>query len=70
MEKKILQYSYWLGIACLVVAVVGKACLVTGICSTSTMQALPLTYMGFVKGAVMFLLTAVATGTYQASNRS
>jgi len=70
MEKKILQYSYWLGVACVVVAVVWRAATVMGFGSVSMMQGLSLTYTSFLRGAVLFLLTAAATGAYQAGNRN
>jgi DMSO/TMAO reductase YedYZ heme-binding membrane subunit len=69
MEKKILQYSYWLGVACVVVAVVWRAAGATGYFGESLQQVLTLTYNSFLKGALVFLLTAVATGAYQAGNK-
>jgi hypothetical protein len=70
MEKKILQYSYWLGVACVVVALAWRAATVMGFGGGPMLQGLSLTYTSFVKGAVLFLLTAVATGAYQAGNRT
>ena len=68
MEKKILQYSYWLGVLCVVVAVVWRAASATGYFG-EMLVVLTLTYMSFVKGALLFLLTAMATGAYLAGNR-
>lgn len=70
MEKKILQYSYWLGVACVVVALVWRAATVMGFGGVPLMRGLSLTYTSFFKGALLFLLTAVATGAYQAGNRN
>ena len=70
MEKKILQYSYWLGVACVVVALAWRAATVMGFGAGSMMQGISLTYMSFFKGALLFLVTAVATGAYQAGNRN
>lgn len=69
MEKKILQYSYWLGVLCVVVAVVSRAAAAMGFFGAPPVAVLSLTYMSFLKGALLFLLTAVATGAYQAGNR-
>ena len=69
MEKKILQYSYWLGVLCVVVALVWRAVSAVGYFGDSGAQVLTLTYMSFFKGALLFLLTAMATGAYQAGNK-
>jgi uncharacterized membrane protein YkgB len=70
MEKKILQYSYWLGVACVAVALVWRAAAAMGFGGGLMMQGISLTYTSFLKGALLFLLTAVATGAYQAGNRN
>jgi hypothetical protein len=70
MEKKILQYSYWLGLLCAVVAVAWRAATVLGYFTAPiTQKGFSLTYNSFLNGAVLFLLTAIATGAYQAGNK-
>lgn len=69
MEKKILQYSFWLGVMCVAVAVVWRAATAAGFPGAPIERALSLTYMTFLKNTLLFLLTTVATGAYQAGNR-
>jgi hypothetical protein len=69
MEKNILKYSYWLGVLCVVIALVWRAATLAGFLHISTTPVYSLTYMSFLKGALVFLLTTVATGAYQAGNR-
>ena len=70
MEKKILQYSYWLGLLCVVMAVAWRAATVLGYFTTPITQGgYLLTYNSFLKGALLFLLTTMATGAYLAGNR-
>lgn len=69
MEKKILQYSYWLGVLCVAVAVAWRAADAMGLFGAPHTAVLSLTYISFLKGALLFLLLTVATGAYQAGSR-
>ena len=69
MEKKILQYSYWLGLLCVVIAIAWRAANAMGFWVTAYAPGITFGYLSFVKAAVLFLLVAVATGAYQTSNR-
>ncbi len=69
MEKKILVYSYWLGMLCVVMALVWRAASMLGYFGEPLIRSLSLSYTSFFKGAVLFLLVTVATYAYQAANR-
>ncbi len=69
MEKNILVYSYWLGMLCALLAVVWRAASMFGFFGESLVRKYSLSYTSFFKGAVLFLLIAVATYVYQAANR-
>ena len=69
MEKKVLQYSYWLGVLCVAVAVVWRGADAMQIFGAPHTAVLSLTYISFLKGALLFLLLTVATGAYQAGSR-
>lgn len=62
MEKHILPWSYWLGIASFAVALVWKGLNSVGIWHLSTAAAgPPITYTSFYKASLLFLLVAIAT---------
>ena len=69
MEKKILQYSYWLGAVSLVIAVVWRAINVMGYGFTAYSQATGVNYMTFFKGALLLLVLCVATGAYSSAGK-
>ncbi|HEV8384381.1 MAG TPA: hypothetical protein VGQ11_05870 [Candidatus Acidoferrales bacterium] len=69
MEKKILQYSYWLGLLCGVIAVIWRAANAAGFFLGNVVPGVTIYYQSFFKGAVLFLLTAVATEAYMAGKR-
>ncbi len=60
MSKSIMQVSYWLGIASVVVALVWRAANAAGI----WLPRGGVGYLSFFKGAILFLLAAVATASY------
>jgi DMSO/TMAO reductase YedYZ heme-binding membrane subunit len=69
MEKKILQYCYWLGFVCLAVAIVWRAVDATQLVG-HPIQFLTVTYTSFYKGALLFLLCAIATQSFIAGKRT
>ena len=65
MEKHIMRWSYWLGVACVVAAVVIRVLNTFGL-STMLIQTRgnPISYRSFVDGALLFLITAIATAGF------
>lgn len=65
MEKHIVQWTYWLGIASAVIALAMRAGNAFGIWLPATMaQGRTVWYMSFYKGALLFLVISVATACY------
>jgi hypothetical protein len=65
MEKHILTWSYWLGIVCTVIALVLRLLGALGLFLPQVAKSTPsIGYMSFYKGAVLFLVIAVATASY------
>ena len=60
MERDIVRYSYWLGVALMVMALVWRVLTIAGVHE----RVLNLTYMTAYKGAVLFFLGAIATTGY------
>lgn len=67
MEKKIAQYSYWLGLACVVVALVWRAANALGYFLPNVISGQGFYYLSFYKGGLIFLLVCIATGAYSAA---
>jgi hypothetical protein len=65
MEKHIMQWSYWLGMACVLLAVVTRILNSLGV-STMLLQTRgnPVSFRTFVNGAMLFLLTSIATAGF------
>jgi hypothetical protein len=59
MERQILHWSYWLGLACLIIAVVWRVANVFGLALGQSI--FPLT---FYKGSLLLLVTAIASASY------
>jgi len=59
MEKHILQWSYWLGLAALVIAVLWRAANAFGMLPSQA--NFPLT---FYKGSLLLLVAAIASASY------
>ena len=59
MERQILQWSYWLGLASLIVAVVWRAANAFGLALNT--PVVPLT---FYKGSLLLLVAAIASASY------
>ena len=65
MEKHIVTWSYWLGLASAVIALVLRSLNVFGILTAVIVeQGQTLWYMSFYKGALLFFLIAIATASY------
>jgi DMSO/TMAO reductase YedYZ heme-binding membrane subunit len=56
MEKQLAQYTYWLGLACAVIALVMRG--FSGLGVWMPQRIVPMT---FYKGALLFLVVAIAT---------
>ncbi len=65
MEKQIMRWSYWLGVACVVLAVVTRILNTLGL-STVLLQTRgnAISYRTFVDGASLLLITAIATAGF------
>ena len=68
MEKQIGRSSYWLGMACLVVAVILRIANAAGL-SLSEMftKGNPISYRTFLVGAVALFVVTIATRSYSES---
>jgi len=65
MEKKIGQWSYWIGVAGMGVAVIWKVLTSVGFLPKEIFgENHPITYESLMKGAFVFLLITVATKSY------
>ena len=62
MEKLIARWSYWLGIASMVIALLWKTVSVFGWWLPSGISRL--TYLSFLHASILFFLTTVATACY------
>lgn len=70
MQKHILHWSYWLGIASFVVALVWRGLNASGVWLPRNITPnQTITYMSFYKGGFLFLLVAIATANYIWSQR-
>jgi hypothetical protein len=68
MEKQIIRWSYLLGLACVIVALVWRAAGGLGWIATGlNMPGALMNYMTFYKAALLFLVVAIATGTYSSA---
>jgi hypothetical protein len=65
MEKHILQWSYWLGLASFAVALVWRGLNFLGFLIPSSLTpGRGIGHVGFYKGGLLFLLVAIATASY------
>jgi hypothetical protein len=70
MEKKIVRWSYWLGVACVALSILMRALNLVGLAGVnSPLGGNPVGYITFFRGAVMFLLAAIAGANYAWFNR-
>ena len=65
MEKLIMRWSYWLGVICVVLAVVTRILNTFGV-PTVLMQTKgnSISFRTFVDGSLLFLITSIATAGY------
>ena len=64
MEKQIVKWSYWLGIASAVIALVLRGLNAVGmLLPTVLLEGRTIWYMSFYKAAILFLMIAIATAT-------
>jgi hypothetical protein len=63
MEKQIVRWSYWLGLACAAVAIVLRGLIFAGLWHPVT-NIQDGWHMSFFKGAVLLLLISLATSAY------
>ncbi len=65
MEKHLVTWSYWLGIACFAIALVWKTWSAFGLWLPKGMTAAQtISYMTFYKGGLLFFLLTIATANY------
>jgi|HubBroStandDraft_1064217.scaffolds.fasta_scaffold65829_1 hypothetical protein len=65
MEKHIMRWSYWLGLASVVIAIVTRVLNIFGL-SNMLLQTggNPISPLTFVNGAMLLLVTSVATAGF------
>jgi hypothetical protein len=70
MEKYIMRWSYWLGIACVVLALVLRALNAIGLhVAEIATRGNSVGYHSFLRGAALFLGTAIATACFTWFNK-
>ncbi len=60
MEKQVVHYTYWLGLAATLVALIWRGLVLAGLPE----KVMGLNYMTAYKGALLFFVMAVATTSY------
>jgi len=60
MEKQVVHYTYWLGLAATLVALIWRGLIMAGLPA----RVLDMNYMTFYKGALLFFVAAVAGTSY------
>jgi len=62
MEKLIARWSYWLGIACLIIAVIWRVVNAFGLLLPVTIvQGHTVWYLSFLHGSILFFAAAIAS---------
>ena len=69
METHIERYGYWLGVACVVIAVLLRAANILGMMGDVGTKGAPVGYMSFIKAAVLLLLVATATSVRRLASK-
>ena len=65
MKKHIIQYSYWLGVVSLLLALVTRGLNILGISlGNIATRGNSIGYHSFLDGSLLFFLTAIATASY------
>ena len=70
MEKHILRWSYVLGVICVALALVFRALDALAWFGPIRTMGGSVGYMSFLKGALLFLLTSIATSAYLGAQKS
>ncbi len=63
MEKHIVKWSFWLGLACAVIAFVLRGLNAVGFFVPDFLPGANIGYMGFYKAALLFLAVAIGAAT-------
>jgi succinate dehydrogenase/fumarate reductase cytochrome b subunit len=70
MEKILIKVSYWLGVVCIVLALLSKALNAIGVdFAEFTTRGNEVGYHSFVIGAVLFFLMAIATESFDSFHK-
>jgi|HubBroStandDraft_1064217.scaffolds.fasta_scaffold64013_1 hypothetical protein len=70
MIKLLIRVSYWLGVACVVLAVLSKGLNALGIeFAQFTTRGNEIGYRSFLLGAFLFFLMAIATASFDSFNK-
>jgi hypothetical protein len=70
MEKLLIKLSYWLGVICLVVAVLSRLLNAIGIgFAQFSTRGNEVSYRTFLAGAILFLIMAIATESLDSFNK-
>ena len=64
MKKLILDWSYWLGLACAAIALALRSLNALGFLIPRAEQGITIGYMSFLKGALLFFLISISTANY------
>lgn len=65
MEKLIARWTYWLGMACLVIAVIWRIVSVFRSWSSSAAASgQPVGHVAFLHASILFLIATIATASY------
>jgi hypothetical protein len=65
MEKHLIRWSYWLGMACFAVALLWRAWNAIGMwMPKAIISAQAISYMSFYKGGLLFFPVTIATANY------
>jgi hypothetical protein len=69
MERNIVHWSYWLGIATLVIALLWRALNAVGVWLPTTITpGNTVYYMSFYKASLLFFVTSIASANYASFN--
>jgi len=61
MAKHIMRWSYWLGVACVALAIVIRVLNVFGLPVLLHTKGNPVSFATFLNGALLFLITSIAS---------
>jgi hypothetical protein len=70
MEKILLKVSYWLGVVCIVLAILSKALNAVGVNAMLNTRGNDIGYHTFIIGTVIFFLMAIATASLDSFNKN